>query len=54
MSILQDEMWKCYTAFLIRDMPMSGSPSCVHICTEFCIMREKGEDIDTICTYVRR
>lgn len=32
----------CYTAFLIRDMPMSGSPSCVHICTEFCIMREKG------------
>lgn len=23
-------------------MPMSGSPSCVHICTEFCIMREKG------------
>lgn len=42
MSIIQDEMWKCYTAFLIRDMPMSGSPSCVHICTEFCIMREKG------------
>lgn len=47
-------MWKCYIVFLIRDMFMFGLFFCVYICIEFCIMREKGEDIDIICIYVRR
>lgn len=54
MSIIQDEMWKCYTAFLIRDMPMSGSPSCVHLYRILHNERERGKTLILSVLTVRR